>query len=577
MFFVTVFLLLLNVALSTAAPLFFQQGFSILVDAHQNVNNTLPILLPLAIYLSLLLTEWIVQIIREVVIVRFNSHLIKDLRKDIYDTIIDNKVSFFDNQESGVLTSIVTNDIQEMYDAGLNFAYVLTSFIQLVAIVGVLYFFSPFLTLVSLTFFPVFFIIAFSLRKYQRKVEKQWRRIFGKVNQRFNESLRAIQISKAFGREQQNIDRFKEINEATYRASIKRAIGIFVISPVNDFLRHVSFIVLIYFGSLEVLRGNIGVAEFYLFIFVIDYFYRPALGLAMNYSRFQTLFGNLERVLKLTSDDTFRESQNGNAVLIPKEGLHGLIEFDNVTFAYNEGNPVLRNISFQVKPGQKVAIVGHTGAGKTTIASLLLRFYDVNQGEIRIDGININHYNLKDLRTHVGMVSQKVFIFEGTLRDNLLVAKRDATDEEIFAALQAVEALEFIELLPQGLDTYIYAGGSNLSAGQRQMISFARALLSDPKVIILDEATSVVDLYTEAKIQESTDKLLEGRTALVIAHRLTTILNADFIVVLEKGRLVQLGTHEELLTQEGPYREMYQLYFTTQSAKYLEKIKIKNR
>lgn len=573
LFWGTVALLILTIAISTIAPIAFQLGFSELVDSQERKIETFAILLPLLVYFSLLLTQWGVQILREVVIVNFNSRVIKDMRTDIFNTIVHNKVSFFDNQESGVLSSAVTNDVQEMYDAGLNFAHVLTSIIQLFAIIFVLLGYSSRLTLVSILFFPTFFVIAFSLRKYQRKVEKVWRKNFASVNQKFNESLRAIVVSKAFGREEKNIESFKEINEATYRASIKRAFAIFIISPINDFLRHISLLVIIFFGAQEVISGSIGLAEFYIFIFVIDYFYQPALGLARNYSRFQTLFANLDRVLRLTSDYRFRELEaNSNA----NHEIKGQVTFRDVDFSYIENERILHHVSFDVNIGEKVAIVGHTGAGKTTIAALLLRFYDIDSGEILIDNIPISDYDIYNLRRQVFMVSQKVFIFEGTLRDNLTIAKPDATDEEIFRALEAVQALEFIKVLPDGLDTYITTGGGNLSAGQRQMISFARALLADPKIIILDEATSVVDLYTEAKIQEATDELLKGRTAIVIAHRLTTILNSDKIVVLEKGRVIQKGTHQELMGQQGPYSEMYNLYFKTQSAKYLEEIKIKN-
>ncbi len=573
LFLTTVLLLLLSIAISTIAPIAFQKGFSVLVGRHLGAKQTARIILPLAIYFSLLLTQWIVQILREVVIVRFNSQIIKDMRNDIFKTVIHNKVSFFDDQESGVLASAVTNDIQEMYDAGLNFANVLTQLVQLLMIVLVLFTYSRRLTLVSMIFFPAFFIVAFVLRKYQKKVEKTWRRNFASVNQKFNESLRAIEISKAFGREEMNVTTFKKVNEATYRASIKRAFAIFIIGPINDFLSHISLLVIIFFGSMEVIAGTIDLSEFYLFIFVLDYFYEPALGLARNYSRFQSMFGNLERMLTLTSDTTYRENAEGDK----QQDIEGEIVFKHVNFEYVIGEPVLKDISFHVKPGMKVAIVGHTGAGKTTLAAILLRFYDIASGEILIDGIPLQEYKIETLRKQIGMVSQKVFIFEGTLRENLTIAKANATDDEIYRVLEAVQAVEFINQLPDGLDTYLTSGGGNLSAGQRQMISFARALLSNPNIIILDEATSVVDLYTEAKIQEATDELLKNRTALVIAHRLTTIMNSDYIIVLEKGRIVQEGTHQELISQQGAYKEMYELYFQTQSAEYLEEIKVKNK
>jgi len=302
----------------------------------------------------------------------------------------------------------------------------------------------------------------------------------------------------------------------------------------------------------------------------MDYYYYPLLSLARNYSRFQSLFVNLERLLNISENSEIREANTSTKIA---EKLQGEVEFKNVNFSYVEDTPVLKNISFHIKPGQHVALVGHTGSGKSTIASLIPRFYKINNGEILIDEVKIQDYELNSLRSVIGLVSQRVLLFKGTIRENMLIGSENASDEDIWDALNAVQAREFIELLPNSLDFLVTEGGKNLSVGQRQMISYARVLLGKPDIIILDEATSAVDLYTEAKIQDSTELLLKGRTSIVIAHRLTTILNSDFIIVLENGEIKQIGPHKELMEQEGPYQDMYQLYFKTQSAKYLEKIK----
>jgi len=382
--------------------------------------------------------------------------------------------------------------------------------------------------------------------------------------------MRSIAISKSFAREEENIKKFSILNEETYISSIKRGFAIFIIGPINDFFRHILLILILTVGTIESFNGNLDVATFYLFIFLMDYYYYPLLSLARNYSRFQSLFVNLERLLNVSENSEIKEI---NKSLKIAEKLQGEVEFKNVNFSYVENIPVLKNISFHIKPGQRVALVGHTGSGKSTIAALIPKFYIINNGKILIDGVNIQNYELNSLRSVIGLVSQRVLLFKGSIRENMLIGSENASDEDIWGALDAVQARAFIELLPHSLDFMVTEGGKNLSVGQRQMISYARVLLGNPDIIILDEATSAVDLYTESKIQDSTELLLKGRTSIVIAHRLTTILNSDFIIVLEDGEIKQIGTHKDLMEQEGLYQNMYQLYFKTQSAKYLEKIK----
>ena len=304
---------------------------------------------------------------------------------------------------------------------------------------------------------------------------------------------------------------------------------------------------------------------------LLDYYFYPIMNLVYSLNRFQAVLGILERIYDFCLKPGIHEQ------LTTGEGFDlvgGALEFRNVNFSYTPEKEILKGISFNIEPGKRLALVGHTGSGKTTIASLIMRFYEIQSGSIIIDGKDIREYSLNSLRNQIGLVNQKVLLIKGTIRDNLLLANKNATEEDILGALDAVQAREFIDALPQGLDTIVSENGKNLSAGQRQMISFGRVLLGNPKMIILDEATSSVDLYTEAKIQDSTDLLLTGRTSIVIAHRLTTILRSDKIVVLNEGKIAQIGTHEDLVTIKGPYKEMYELYFKTQSAKYLEQIKV---
>ncbi|MCH8908501.1 MAG: ABC transporter ATP-binding protein, partial [Candidatus Heimdallarchaeota archaeon] len=340
--------------------------------------------------------------------------------------------------------------------------------------------------------------------------------------------------------------------------------------PMTDVFKHSLLIIVIFVGTWEIENRDLPIATFILFILLLNYYYWPMVSLANNYHRFQGAFASLERISNIAFDENLKEEDTGTIIT---DSFKGEIEFKDLGFGYRPQTPVLHNLDFKILPGQRVAIVGHTGAGKSTIASLLMRFYAPQTGQILIDGHPIENYKLSTLRSNINLVSQRILLFKGTIRENLKISKTDATEEELWSALESVQAREFIELLPDKLSTVIEENGKNLSVGQRQMISFARAILSNPSIIILDEATASVDLYTEAKIQDAIEVLLNNRTSISIAHRLTTILKSDHIIVLEQGNLIEQGSHEELLEKRGLYADMYKLYLETQSAKYLDKIK----
>lgn len=559
-------LLVITIIVSIGSPLLFH---NVIAMVESRTNNTQKIIVGILSYLFIGLLAWLVNVILFLFITRLNSRFIRDIRTRAYHNVIRNKLSFFDQQKFGNVSSRLVYDTREMYETSIHLSWFIISLLQVLISIVVLFAFSVRIALWTTVMIPVIFLASVFLSKFERRQTRKWREKFSDVNHKFSEIMSKIQISKTFNREDENLRKFKDINEQTYRASVIRGLAIFIFWPMTDLFKHVFTFLVLYVGSLEVQNG-MPISTFVLFLVMINYFYWPLISLAENYKSIQDVFASLARIAAIAHDASLLEMDEGT---VSASTIDGGLSFNNVSFAYNEDNYVLRDISFNVKPGQRVALVGHTGAGKSTIGSLLMRFYEATMGTIIIDGLPIQKYKLNSLRTNMSIVSQKVLLFKGTIRENLLISNMDLSDDALWDVLERVQAREFIQNLPFGLDTIVEENGKNLSTGEKQMISFARALLSDPKVVIFDEATSAVDLYTESKILDAIDVVLEGRTAISIAHRLTTILNSDLIIVLENGRIIEQGTHEELLERKSTYAEMYHLYLQTQSASYLNKIR----
>ncbi len=554
--------LLLNVVLSILGPVM----LNFLLNAVETGDPLLPYILGYIVFNAL---SWLARVFQMVNVTRLNARVVKEIRDSTFSNILENKIPFFDVQKSGELTSRVVNDTKELSELGMSMASFITDLLRVLLTIAFFLYLSPILGLFFLLFIPVVMVISILMSRWERRESSIWRHRFGEVNARFSDIMSKIAISKAFNREEENLNRFREINEATYRASVKRGLAIFLFWPMTDLMQHALRLIIIAVGIWQISNG-LPLVNFIMFIVLLGYFYWPLINLANKYNSFQVASASLERIARVSEDMDLREDDGST---LPADGICGEIVFRDVDFSYDGENLVLSNINFSISPGERVALVGHTGAGKSTIASLLVRFYEVSDGSITVDGHDIKEYDLCSLRRAVGLVSQRVLLFKGTIRENLLIANPEADDARMWEVLDMVQAREFIELLPEGLDSRVEENGKNLSAGQKQMISFARAVLSDPRVIVLDEATSAVDLYTETKIQDAIETLLSSRTSVSIAHRLTTILKSDKIIVLDHGRIVQVGSHEELLAQGGMYSEMYNLYLETQSAKYLEKIK----
>jgi ATP-binding cassette subfamily B protein len=572
LFLVAITIILVNLLITAIAPFSLQLALE-KIETSLNLNSPFPkeIVTFGFIYGSLVILSYFVRATQLVTTAKLSARTISRLREDVFEKILKNNMAFFNNLQVGQVVSKVTSDSNELISIGDRLAYITSNFLVLIVISILMMTYSVELTFYALVSLPFASIIVYNVAKRVRKFSAIWRHQFGLVNASFNETFSAIQISKAFGREKENISRFMKLNEATFEASKKRGFYIFINPPIMDFFRHLIVILLLVGGSIAVFDGRLQITTIFLFFVLLDYFYGPVVQLSNNFHQFQSGFANLDRMLSIIASN---EEQEIFGLGKDASHLNGQIDFVDVNFAYTKDNFVLKNVNLNIKSGERIALVGHTGAGKTTFISLLMMFYKLNKrtgssGQILLDNIPIQEYELNSLRQTIGLVSQNIFLFSGTIRDNMLIAKPHATDEEIWKALTLANAHGFVARLSGNLDYDIGERASRLSIGERQLLSIARVLLADPKIIILDEATSSVDLYTEALIQEAFETVLKSRTSIVIAHRLTTIKKADRIVVLEAGKIIEIGSHDFLMQQKGKYYEIYDTYFKHQSIEFL--------
>ncbi|WP_058486605.1 ABC transporter ATP-binding protein [Defluviitalea phaphyphila] len=488
------------------------------------------------------------------------QNIIHNIRMELFSHIQYMPLTFFDNNSSGRILTRVTNDVEalnELY-SGVLVALVKDIF-MIIGIVIVMIKMDLELALVSFSILPIMIGITYFYNKKIKKNFMKIRNLIARINGFLAENISGMSLVQIFNREKEKFREFKDLNDKYNKASVFGVYLMAIFRPGVEFINTLAISILIFFCAKGVLNNTIEIGVLYAFITYVKKFFEPIRDLADKYSTIQSGSVSAERIFELLDNNHGLENMEKG---ISIKNIRGEIEFKNVWFSYNNKDWVLKNINFKVKPGETVAFVGATGSGKSTIINLIGRFYDIQKGEIFLDGINIKDINLKDLRKAIVVVMQDVFLFEGDIKYNIRLENKDISDEDVIKASRYVNASSFIEKLPNSYDEPVRERGRTLSAGQRQLLSFARAIAFNPSILVLDEATANIDTENEKIIQNSLEKISKERTTLIIAHRLSTIKNADKIIVLNKGEIKEVGNHEELLKKGGVYKKLYKLQYS---------------
>ncbi|WP_059173808.1 ABC transporter ATP-binding protein [Bacillus sp. FJAT-27445] len=546
----TVLMMLLASCASLVGPYLIKQA----IDKYIPAKDTTGLFILAGIYVLALITTGICMKFRIRMMSQTGQSIIRDIRKDLFTHLQKLSFSFYDSRPHGKILVRVVNYVNSLSDLLSNgIINVITDLFSLLVIVGFMLSIDPKLTLYAMAGFPVLAGVILLLKNAQRKA---WQILSNKqsnLNAYIHESISGIKVTQAFSREKENERIFSDVSDS-YRSSWMRAIKIhFLLWPAieNISVLTVSFI---YIMGVSMIGDGVTVGSLVAFVGYIWMFWTPLANIGNFYNAIINAMAYLERIFETMDEKPAVTDVPNAAELAP---IKGSVEFKQVVFGYEEADRILDNVSFKVEPGDTIALVGATGSGKTTIVSLLSRFYDITGGKIEIDGTDINSVTIPSLRSQMGVMLQDPFIFSGTIMDNIRYGRLDATDEEVIEAAKAVQAHQFINQLKDGYQTEVNERGTRLSTGQRQLISFARALLADPRILILDEATSSIDTETELALQKGLETLLEGRTSFIIAHRLSTIQNATRILFIDNGKIVEEGSHRELLHRRGYYWKLH--------------------
>lgn len=551
-FYFLVFLTIAMAVLAPTRPYFIQ----IAIDDYVAVGDSEGLLKIIYLLIVLLLLQSLVQFAHTYLSGWIGQVIIKDIRIKLYRHLLKMRLKFFDNTPIGRLVTRNVSDVETLADVfSEGLAAIIGDLLQLITILGVMFYVDWKLTLVSLSTLPLLIISTYIFKEKIKVAFNDVRNAVSNLNSFLQEHITGMNIVQIFNREKREYEKFQEINKEHRVAHVKSVLYYSIYYPVAEIIQAIGTGVVVWYGATGVFDMEIQIGILISFIMYLQLFFRPIRMIADRFNTLQMGVVSSSRILKLLENDD----------QIPNEGKHkpekieGNIKLENVWFAYNDEEWVLKNINFEVKHGETVAMVGATGAGKSSIINLINRFYDINKGQITLDGTDIKEYELGTLRKHIGVVLQDVFLFSDTILNNITLGNPEITREEVMKAAKLVGAKKFIERLPGGLDYNVMERGATLSVGQRQLISFVRAIVYNPEIIILDEATSSVDTETEEMIQKAISKMMKGRTSIVIAHRLSTIQKADKIMVLHQGEIKETGTHESLLELGGYYSKLHQM------------------
>lgn len=536
------------------------------IDAMRQDNvSTLAVVIAALGFVALL--EFSMYWLRRRLISRLVADVIAKLREDAFNAAIERDLAFYDENKTGKIVSRITSDTQELSQVILISADIVSQTFEFLLIFAALLTREWRLTMLLVATMPIVTGLALLFRDLARKATRQGSRSLAAVNDNIQESVSGISVAKNFRQEEMIYNEFTQVNRQSYNVNIRRGFVLAMVFPAMNALAGFVIAMVVYVGGRFSIEGAIATGAWFLFIQGVDRFWFPIINISSYWSQLQQGFSAVERIFALIdAENLVKQTDN----VKPPAWIDGEIKFDHVTFAYKTGDKVLNDFSLRIAPGESVAIVGHTGAGKSSLVKLITRFYEFQGGKILIDGQDIRTFDISAFRSRLGIVPQQPFLFSGTVMDNIRYARPTATDEQVMKVANSVGGGEWIETLPEGLNTDVGERGAHLSMGQRQLVALLRVLVQRPAIFILDEATASIDPFTEMQIQEALDLILKQSTSILIAHRLSTVRSADRIIVLRQGAIIEEGNHESLLKQGGHYAELYNTYFRHQSLSYVE-------